>query len=70
MASGSAGMMFEEVRLFVRLLPRFRSSVQTSENSDFAKRLEIPNITPHPKGFYFRPSIKPVSFIENMAEFI
>ena len=41
-----------------------------SENSDFAKRLEIPNITPHANGFYFHPSIKPVSFVENMAEFI
>ena len=28
------------------------------------------NITPHPNGSYFRPSIKPVSFIENMAKFI
>ena len=62
--------MFEEVQQFARLLPRFRSSVQMSENSEFAKRLEILNITPYPNGFYFRPSIKPVSFIENMAEFI
>ena len=32
--------------------------------------LEIPDITPHPNESYFRPSIKLVSFVENMAEFI
>ena len=63
-----------------RCLKKFDSCSFTALISEFGskrlkfelckKRLEIPNITPHPNGSYFRPSIKLISFVENMAEFI